>query len=275
MLVYFDTNVVRDIFENRIANADQKLQYLKSAIENKTLTVVPSFECLAEIILVLLHDKDAYRKVYGGYCKLASWECALKESSVIFRDDICSFANGSIATPFMRPDKNCLFMQAVNNERDVLSDKILKETAVETLRQNKDFVDGILSPDNIAKRVDCTQEDFRRQFEPGRIAEIMVVDFAKKLGVLEKCKRRGLINLLNIPTIRLRIGYILHCWYKQMSTDAKARNSDAYDCLHATLSGAVGNIVTGDRKLKNAICEIPGHSVNSWTLDEFIKELGM
>ena len=45
------------------------------------------------------------------------------------------------------------------------------------------------------------------------------------------------------------------------------------DFRHAVIAGAVGNIVTNDNKLRNAIHHIPSHNVRIWSLDEFITQL--
>jgi hypothetical protein len=67
---------------------------------------------------------------------------------------------------------------------------------------------------------------------------------------------RGLTGLIKLPTIRLAVGYILHSKYKQMADGAIPKESDAYDFRHAVIAGAVGNIVTNDNKLRNAIHHI-------------------
>ena len=135
----------------------------------------------------------------------------------------------------------------------------------------KVFIDDLLSPytlDGLKRK--CSREDFEALWQSGTITEVMASDFAKKMGVLKECQERGIMNLLDVPSVRLGIGYILFNWYLQISENAKVKTTSAYDYRHAVLAGAVGNIITEDKRLRKAIDYIPRHNVDTWTLDEFI-----
>jgi hypothetical protein len=56
-------------------------------------------------------------------------------------------------------------------------------------------------------------------------------------------------------------------------TGANVEPTSHYDFRNAVLAGGVGRIVTEDRKLKNAIKHIPECNINTWALDEFIRQI--
>ena len=274
-LAYFDVNVFRDLAENRVSGAHGKVATLREGISRKKISISTSFECFAEVAFALNYNACLYKKLRELYYDLADWNHILKDAGQVFGDDILTFAEmGKAASPFVQLDESCPFMKAVKTKQDVLPESVLRSIIDKSHKQSQRFINNVLTPAPLSHlKADYDRKDFLRLWEPGNTAEIMVSDFARKLGVLEKCKSRGLMKLLELPTIRLGIGYILHSWYKQVSSDAQMGRSCAYDFRHAVLAGAVGNIVTQDRKLRNAIKTVPGHKVKAWILDQFITKV--
>jgi len=274
MLVYFDVNVFGNLAEST-ANAKNKIKKLRGAIDRGKISICPSFECFAELIFALKHNQGLYIKLRDLYYSLADWKHILKDAADVFKDDILAFAKTENKdSPFANIDNNCEFINNVRAGKNVLAETHLRKIIDKSHKKAQIFVSVVLSPgplDHI--KGNYTERDFLGLWEAGNTAEIMASDFARKLRVLRACRSRGITRMLGVPTIRLGIGYILFSWYKQISSNANIEISDAYDYRHVVLAGAVGNIVTEDRKLRNAIHAIRVHNIKVWTLDGFIGDV--
>jgi hypothetical protein len=274
-LVYLDVNVVRDLAEKRISAAETKLEILRENISSRRLAVVPSFECFAEVLFILPHDEAAYERVFQLYCAVADWHHLLGDAADVLKADIISFAEtGGPASPFVSVEESSPFMRAVTTGQDVLPRGVLLDIVHKSHDRSKQFVDSVFDPRRMESlKGKYKSAEFLGLWEPGHTAEVMASDFAERFGVLDECKDRGLMNLLKLPTVRSCIGYILHTWYRQLRSSAKAEKSCAYDFRHAVLAGAVGSIVTEDKKLRGTITAIPGHNIRAWSLDMLIAQL--
>jgi hypothetical protein len=269
--VYFDANVFGNLADSTPI-AKKKTQGLREVIDHRKISICPSFECFAELIFALEFNRSKYEKLRDIYYSFVDWQYILKDAGDIFKEDILSFARkGKQTSAFANLDDSCEFMSNVRSGKDVLTEAHLRTIINMSHKKAQMFTSAVLHPgplDHLKGKY--TDRDFLRLWQRGSTAEIMASDFARRFRVITKCKQRGIINLLRLPTIRLAIGYILFSWYKQLSSNAKVVKSDAYDYRHAVLAGAVGNIVTEDKKLRNAIHAVPDHNVRVWTLDEFI-----
>jgi hypothetical protein len=266
--IYVDVNAIRDLAEGRICKADAKLKVLQESISSNRLIIVPSLECLAEVLFILPHDESVYKKVYRLYCEIADWHHLLRDAADILKEDIVAFAQtGEPAAPFAKLDASCSFMQAVATGQEMLPRDLLLDIVNRSRERNQQFVGNAFDPRRMDHpRARYSEADFLTLWEPGHTAEVMASSFAERLGVLDECRDRGLMNLLTLPTLRMCIGYILHTWYKQLCSNAKPAVTCAYDFRHAVLAGAVGTIVTEDKKLRNAIAAVPGHNIRAWSL---------
>jgi len=130
--------------------------------------------------------------------------------------------------------------------------------------QKNTFLKNVLSvsdrfrpkPGTKASQKKRCEQEFRSFWEPGGYAEKLAERLIRDNRELTEIMARGLTGLIKLPTIRLAVGYILHSKYKQVADGAIPKESDACDFRHAVIAGAVGNIVTNDNKLRNAIHHI-------------------
>lgn len=281
LLVYFDTNVFSDLAEKRIANSDKILTTLKRKTLSTELVICPSFELCTEIILVSQRFPTKYTRLYNLFCALANWNYLLRPSNDILTDDILTFAKLRPASYFMQPrDKHYWFVKEMRNGRQVFSDLELNEICRQTRNEKEIFTDIALRPftqsklrkmrANQRKSRENKDETFLSFWRENGTAENIAADFARHLGVYSECQKYGMHKLLAIPTIRLAVGYVLYCWYKQVLVNSREKSSSAYDFRHVICAGAIGNIVTHDRRLRETINNIPGHNVSAWSLNDLI-----
>lgn len=283
MIVYFDTNAFRDLVEPGRGDPDLTRDII-AKVRDGALQITPSFEVLNELVMLWQYEVDNHQdpvKFQAAWelCRdICDWKKhVLKDSGEIFQADIKSFAKtGRQANPYMLPmDPGCSFMQTILKQhdlRDLFDSTDWSSMITKTQTMRGKFVNGVLKPIP-TKRLEANQGDFEKLFTHKRTYEIMIRDHAKRLGVFQSCQRKGLLRLYKIPTLRLGMGYLLYRWFKQISTGSDPKPSDTFDFRHAILAGAVGRIVTNDRKLRNAIQAIPGHSVNVSNLEELREEL--
>lgn len=279
---YFETNVFRDLAENRGGAADKKLPVLKKNISKDRIVIVPSFEVFEELVSVLKLDPDLSKKFCRFYDNLVNWEYCLKTMDQILADDITSFANtGKAACHFKPVDESSKFIQSIRSNKYVLPKKLLRDLSKKSDIQKDNFVTKVLS---IPNKFQCrgtknssSKKEYEKEFlsfwQPKGYAEKAAESFVKDSIELSKIRTRGLGKFIKLPTVRLTVGYILHSKYRQVADKAVCKKSDFYDFRHAVVAGAVGNIVTEDKKLRNAINHIPDHNVKVWSLEEFISQV--
>lgn len=282
LTVYFETNVFRDLAENREGAADKKLPVLKKNISKDRIVIVPSFEVFEELVSVLRLDPALSKKFSQLYDNLVDWDHCLKPMDQILVDDIISFANTGTATcPFNPVDESSPFIQSIRANRYVLPKELLKGLIDKGMVQKQTFVKNVLSVSDQFKpkrnKKGSSKKEYEKEFlsfwQPRGYAEKVAEMFVRDNSELAEIQARGLGEFIKLPTIRLAVGYILHSKYKQVADGAVCKRSDFYDFRHTVIAGAVGNIVTEDKKLCNAIHHIPDHNVKVWSLDEFIGQV--
>lgn len=282
LTAYFDTNVFRDLAENRSGGADEALLLLRESISQGGVVVVPSFEVFEELVSVLKLDPALSKKFCRLYDNLVDWDYSLKPMDQILADDIKSFADtGKAASPFNPIDESSPFIQSIRADEYVLPEELLKDLIHKGTTQKKTFVENVLNVSDQfkaePKRKSSGEKDYDGEFlgfwEPRGYAEKVAEMLVRNKNDLSKVRVRGLTEFIKLPTIRLAVGYILHSKYKQVAHRAVCKDSDFYDFRQAVIAGAVANIVTQDRKLREAIHHVPSHSVRAWTLNQFITAL--
>jgi len=284
LLVYFDTNIFGDLSDPQNQNAAKYLKVIEDKISLRRILIVPSFETLQEILIVPEDNTGLSAKRQDLYRRIVDWPIyLLKPAEEIFQDDILSFAkNGNPDIPFVRPDhKMWDYINPIRFGRLTLSQR---ELLSKTADFNRRFVEKVLMRPisekakdinkNIRGHNSTNEMQWLCVWQTGNTAHIMARDFAARFNVLKECEQRGLDNLLNLPTVRLTIGYTLHWWYMRIiQKTTNIEISSTMDSRHAICAGAVGNIVTNDKKLQATIKHIPDHNVTVWSLQEFVDHI--
>lgn len=280
-IIYFDTNIYRDLAEKRISKADEKLSTLRNKIEKRELIICQSFEVLAEIVLLLGHDKKKFLELYALFCDLINVDCIIRPSNQLIVNSIKGFAVLDIINPFVQPDEDLRWV--VNKFRDkqeVAENEKLLRVCKDTIKERKKFIRNVLMPfddamirkmkANFKKAKNAKEDVLSYLWGENKIVETIAIGFADHIGLKDECLKQGIGKLLKIPSIRIPIGYIINAWYRRIDVDAVEKASSAYDFRHAICAGAVGNIVTHDRKFKQAIENIPEHGIKVFSLDEVL-----
>jgi hypothetical protein len=264
--IYFDTNVIRDLSEKRNGVSDLDIALVKSRVN-----IAPSFEVLYELLSA---PYDSIRRQNAEvYVDIADWKSAVKTSDELLRDDIEScIQRHRPCVPYKSLDaEQSACLESICAGKDVVPNWT---TVVERSRkQNTRFVEQVFKafvvklPDEAKASLRAAPEEvWNGWWAAGGLAEIMASDLAGQ--PLES----GSL-LLSIPSIRGTIGYLLHTWKSQIVSGYQPKATAHYDFRHAVIGAAVGRLVTGDKKLRVAIQDIPRLKVKVSTLRELIDEL--
>jgi hypothetical protein len=272
LVVYFDTNVVRDLSEDRKPDARNHVTVVKELIDQKKLVIAPSFEVLYEI-LSAPDVCDATRiKNAQFYEALVNWGYALKPPDEMLRDDIVSCLHqGGPSTPYHAiDDDRSKFIQSIRTGNGLLTPKEWENVVKRSRCQNEKFVNNTLG--KFVKKLprksktelrNHPEKTWEKWWAYGGLAEAISIDFARG-QVRKEC------SLLVIPSVRAAVGFLLRTWYRQIIDHVQLKPTDHHDFRNAVLGAGVGRIVTEDNKLRNAIKHIPDLNVDAWTLAELI-----
>jgi hypothetical protein len=271
-IAYFDTNVVRDLSENRIPEAKKNIAIIRGSIEGGNLILAPSFEVLYELLSSPdLSDKDQIANAQF-YDSLVNWKYALKPSNKVLPDDIDSWVRGGgPVSPYRGIDENSGFIQSIRKGEHVLPPRDWARTIKRTNVQNQRFVKTVFSefvkrmPSKSRRQVkEAPGKIWNKWWSFGGLADVLADSLASGKVSSSRC------SLLAFPTIRTAVGYILHTWQHQICTGAKLKPTAHYDFRNATIAGGVGTIVTEDKNLRNAIKHVPELPVKPYALREII-----
>ncbi|MCX5638702.1 MAG: hypothetical protein NTX52_13580 [Planctomycetota bacterium] len=276
LVVYFDTNVVRNLSEGRVPYAEKVANVISKIVKEKRLVIAPSFEVLYELLSAPDLPSEMQIKNAQYYDSIVDWTYALKPSNQMLQEDIFSLAReGGPSTPFRAIDeKQSGFIRSIRAGYGILPSDEWDDVVKKSRCENKRFVDQLFN--NFVKRLpqkgktelkNNPQKTWQKWWGHGGLAEVLADSLANALRV------KGKYSLLTLPTVRAAVGYILHTWYRQIIDGARLKPTTHYDFRNAVLTGGVGKIVTQDKALQSAIEHVPNLPVRVYSLDELINIL--
>lgn len=282
MLAYLDTNVFDHLFKKEKGATDADELQLRAAVSSGQLTIVVSHINIREILAALHRSPEIVGPELSLIASLANWDYFVRFHSAILEDDIKHFAyNGERSnTPFEDERTVARIRAAV---RQVIDDpqrtRGLEAVIREDWEQKKAFLDGVKKSrgetaaglEELRKRNEIPP--FEQYLENG--AEEFALAFAQSFGVAEDCKRRGLNNLLKIPSVRAMTAAGMSFIYRTAVEKKSPKGSDSRDLHHAVCVAAAADIfVTHDDKLAILLNRIPRKSFRVMTLHQLLEETG-
>src|SRR6266851_2322133 len=280
MLAYLDTNVFDHLFkkENGVTDADE-LQ-LRATISSGRLTIVVSHINIREILAALHAKPEIVGPELSLVASLTNWDYFVRFHSAILEDDIKHFAyNGERSnTPFEDERTVARIRAAVRRViDDPLSVKGLAGVVREDREQKKAFLDAVKKSrgdtaeglEEIRKRNEIPP--FERYF--ANSAQEFALALARSFGVAEGCERRGLNNLLKIPSVRAMTAAGMSFIYRTAVEKKSPKGSDSRDLHHAVCAAAAADIfVTHDDELAILLDRIPSKGFRVMRLHQLLKE---
>jgi len=275
MIVCVDTNIVRDLAERRVPDAQFFEAAIRKNVQSGRLAIAPSLAVLYE--LLRSPDADFERRIGNAqfYDSVVDWRRALKPSDEIIKDDIATFIkSGCPSVPFRGiSDQESGFIRAIRNGTDVFPETVSTRVYEETCHQNDMFVKTLVKEfkvevgeTNCQELRDGPDEAWRRWWTPGSVADELAWSLIPELAP------SGL-SPLSLPSLRTLVGYLLRTWHQMICSGKKVRPTDHYDCRIAVQAASVGRILTHDKRLLKIIGNIPGLTMKMWSVKEFVSYL--
>jgi hypothetical protein len=83
------------------------------------------------------------------------------------------------------------------------------------------------------------------------------IEFARKFGLADACRRRGVAGLLEVRSVKMAVGAGVSLAYSAVVKGRRYRRNDAYDLWHAVSASTADIFVTFDADLKEALDRVP------------------
>lgn len=255
---YFDMNVF-DHIHKRIGVTESDLTRLRSLIRAGKLSVLLSILNLEETVPLLNSSPELAIAELKLILCLTDWQKLLKPPNLLLSDDIKSYARGEVpCQPFIEDSVIQLNLRAFLNPSQQGITELLEVVKV-TQKQKEDFKarmtearEGVLFQ---AKKL----KDLRTNFDNywARLSDSFAEGLAEHEGVLDECKKRGILGLLEIKSVRLWAGASLSLTYGQTFEGRTPKIGDSRDIMHVILASAADIFVTHDEDFAKVLVRIP------------------
>jgi hypothetical protein len=260
--VYFDRNVF-DHIEKKLGITDDDIGLLRKEVSTGRLSVLVSFEVVAETANA---SQDTALKGLQLIRELCRQELPIKPHYELLRDDIRNFADGgNPSSPFLEARFSIDRVIAdIQNPSPEVSEMIAEEKRIKE-RLNDDLRGYIEEERNAlnGKR----PSTFEKYWEAR--SRYYTESFAHFAGYLEKCKARGIDELLKVKSVRMTVGAFLSLLYSLLEGRA-VKNGTSYDLKHAAPMSAADIVVTNDGELRMFLSRVPIPELSVMSLSEFI-----
>jgi hypothetical protein len=267
MDIYFDTNVYDHLvsIKNDITEADELA--LHNAVRSGLISILPSMVNIEEILTAIKKYPDISQAMIRLILSLADFQRVIKPFPIFLRNDIKRYASGK---PLKKPfDSDDLIK---SNLRDYLNyspinNKYLLNVLNIVQNEKKEYMNKMKKARKMVRQVAIKFKDKVNSFDDyWNHAEKFATDLAEYEGVIEKCKKRGIRGLLEVRSVRLRIGYDLSYMFAQTfgglnplkpEERLKPRIGDSRDLAHAVSASAAEIFVTHDLNFADLLKRIP------------------
>ena len=255
LIAYLDTNIYDNLVKKTGGVSATDEQLLRAAVSSKRLTIVASHWNIIETLAALPSRPEIARTQLGLIADLIDWDRLVRFQSSILHDDVKHFAfNGEQANSVFEGSAASVRAKV----RGVIDGSIGIEELTAVLVENSDskqaFIEGLKnSRAETISELEKLRESgeiptFGQWFEEsaGDWARV----FTKSFGVADECERRGLANLLRIPSIRAMVGLGMSFIYRTAVEGKAAKGSATRDLQHVVCAAAAADIfVTHDAEL--------------------------
>ncbi len=270
--VYFDTNIYRHLItlEDGITKAD--VTRLKALIRADRIRILLSTQVVEETISAVPSvPKEAIAR-FKLMHRLAKRKRMIKYHTR-FTQGVVAYSRGEqIQSPFIAPPPE---LRRILKAPDLSE---LEEIAAETKREIQTHHDKIsaifiekIEPLTAPIREQKQQPTFDQYLRDTAIEYIE--ELAKKTGVLDECKSRGLNGLLNIRCFHIATLAQLSLLYANMYEGRKPKFSDSRDMQHVLLSSATDAFVTNDGNLRRIMKRIRVENYEVISFKEMMKRI--
>jgi hypothetical protein len=263
--VYFDSNVYNDI--ERGAIGKEEVAEFRGARDRGELLARLGLPDLEECIGLWSADREAALRRLRIARDLVGFDNVLKQPADILAGAFQAYAAGQPQpTPMMaRRDRKALasFLDKIASGRKSY-DEITREILSDIKSQKEEAMTGM--KEALTKTLAKLHETYTKRqlaalpfndlFLNG--AEGWIEGFARRHGLAEACRSRGLEGLLALRVVRLWTGTVMSLIHSMIAAGREPDFGDGYDIWHAILASTADVFVTKDQQLYDHVARVPG-----------------
>lgn len=273
--VYFDTNVY-DHIHKRQPMLGSDLTRLQLAVDRGTISIPVSPHVLEEIIAAVNGAYEVVGPELALVRRLTDRTKILADPKTMLEQDVRRYARGRRpAPPFTTDPKAQEFVHWLL-DCDLRSSDLLEATEM-FRRQKEAFREDM---ENAKRRNRKLMRDPKARSNIANFdnywdfaALWLAKSMAEQMGLLPECTRRGGQGLLQIRSVRLRIGILALLYYVQNIEGLSPRAGDSRDALHAVCASPADTFVTDDKRFAKLLKRIPMDNFQVLNLDEFLTQI--
>lgn len=251
MVAYLATDAFDHLYR-RVGCTAADIAALRKAIYGRALSIPLSLQTLEEIFLA----SDATARMRSAQMRMllsiSSPRRLVKPADDLLMDDLRSFAaGGQAASPIQRGDVQNAVSAGISalleSDGDEMDEDFVE--ALEAARRQRESLAAALAELPGAGGPAAAEGGFGeyfRQCAPG-VAEAL----AERAGVAERCRERGLGELLGIKSVRMWTGAVLSLGWARATENRSPSSEEVSDAMHAVLAAAAaGTLVTDNDRLR-------------------------
>lgn len=276
MLVYFDTNVFRDLKGSvgRTHNSADLLPAVQNEIDEEKFSLVLGTTVLEETLPALTNSPRALQEDLQMMFRLLDHRRMVKPAEILLREAVQSYGYDR-----RRPD---MFTKAPPLLTKFLrSGKVTREFSLwakEAAELHARF------PRRMNPAFEKTRSigEERRIGRPRSFSEFWdahatarAEDLCEHYDVHKRCMERGLDGLLENRTVRLYVIYYLSFiyskWFGEQREPGQVRDSESGDFFHAVQASSADVFVTGDKRLRSWLTRVPVEGWEVLSLNQFVE----
>lgn len=276
-IIYFDTNIY-DHISKKIGFNDNDLILLKSKIAEKKISILYSLLNVTEISLLWNQDKKMTQEQLNLLLELVDNNNLLKPNDLLIKHEVNRFLNNSVSYDPYYHDNDLVLKINTLLKNLSLNEKIINDSNIEekNLKQNM-HVGMINAKLEVAKEVKKLNKknikhpnfnQYRNSLKIGLLKPILA-----NIRKLNKCRERGLHNLLKHKSIRIYIDTSISLVYSQTFNKKAPDDGDGIDLKHVLLATAADIFVTDDKKLINLFKNFEHKDFKVIDLKAFMEEI--
>jgi hypothetical protein len=248
--VYFDRNVFADICDRRNGITTEDINLIKKAVEKRLISIPTSLAILGETAVIAARSVELFLKHLRTIEELVDKNYIVKDAQDILLEDCLSYASRMptrsilpVSFSFEKAFQNpTYFPEFAKNYKDTM--KVVAQSITESLLALRESTDM----SNPAK-------DFEEAWKTQAIKSVHMLLRQLSEKNKRKCVKRGMVNMLLIPSVLIRSIYISWFFYAGgfgiEGTPRKVRSNDVVDMVHSIQASATDIFVTQENPAKS------------------------
>jgi predicted nucleic acid-binding protein len=274
--VYFDTNIYTHInnLQHGITNAERTSLF--ESIRADKIRVYLSSAVLEETVSGLLTNEKQVIQRLRLIHRISKRKRILNEYRPILDGLITAYANNHRVPSFFISPPPYLKVVLRNQSRKTLDGlRELAQDSQKQIQERKDSIEKMFGEKIRPLVVEEKQQGRHQSFEDywKEHSASVVEIFARLVGVLPECEKKGITGLLEHTPMKAITVAILSQGYANTYEKTTINRGDSRDLHHVVYASAVGTLVTHDKNLAKVMMRVPVDGLEVMDLHALLKSV--